>query len=66
MKQIAHLLRWVQADSKQTRAKHKGRGAEARNVAIFSFLGSSNAGRDLGTTAGNPICLQLGFISKKI
>lgn len=61
----AHLLSWVQADSKQMRAKCKGRCAEAKNVAVFSLLGSSSAGRDLGITAGNPIYLQLGFIAKK-
>lgn len=61
----ACLLRRVQADSKQMRAKCKGRCAEVKNVAIFPLLGSSSAGRNLGITSGNPICLQLGFIPKR-
>lgn len=61
----ARLLGLVQADSKQVRAKCKGRCAEAKRVAIFPLLESSNAGRDLGITAGNPICLQSGFIIKR-
>lgn len=61
----ACLLSWVQADSKQMQVKCKCRCAEGKNVAIFPLLGSSNAGRDLGITAGNPICLQLGFIARR-